>query len=174
MWKCPLNTSSAQKPQLHVTAMAPKKKQLVQLAFDKEHVHPAGLLLVPVLLAAHISPPVRLADLFITMMPPNFYPSELRLFYFFEIQESWLTRVHFAIRWLLSKHSWTACKSFRDFQGLQRSVLARLSAMLGSSRHISLLSEMSKVLRLMSHKMKGLYRDSIYPTSSFIGCQNLF
>lgn len=69
---------------------APKKKQLVQLAFDKEHGHPPGLLLVPVpvLLAAHISPPVRLADLFITMMPPNFYPSELRLFYFFEIQES--------------------------------------------------------------------------------------
>lgn len=156
MWKCPLNTSSAQKPQLHVTAMPTnlehrRRNSLSSYHFDKEHVHPPGLLLVPVpvLLAAHISPPVRLADLFITMMPPNFYPSELRLFYFFEIQESWLTRVHFAIRWLLSKHSWTACKSFRDFQGLQRSVLARLSAMLGSSRHISLLSGMSKVFRLM-------------------------
>lgn len=68
LWKCSLNNSRTKEPQLTAVepyAMPLKKRQLVQEAFDEEHavwngqcralkerVHPHGLLMVPVLLAA--------------------------------------------------------------------------------------------------------------------------
>lgn len=69
---------------------------------------------------------------------------------------------HFACtsRWLPSPYSWRAWKSSRDFQGLQRSILVSLSAMLGSSRHIFSLflsSWKSKVAGVMGVEKWGVY-----------------
>lgn len=168
-----------------------KKRQLVQVAFDEEHavwngqcralkerVHPHGLLRFRFFWQRSISPPVRQADSFNTMMPSHFSPSELRRpFCFFEVQGSRLTRRPFRLHQSLTSVS-VLMKSLKKFQGFSRSAKVNSCKFVCDDRkfpaHLLSFSVIMEVKRSWgngSRKMKGLYRGSLNPKSHFIGCK---
>lgn len=125
-----------------------------------------------------ISPPVRQADSFNTMMPSHFSPSELRRpFCFFEVQGSRLTRRPFRLHQSLTSVS-VLMKSLKKFQGFSRSAKVNSCKFVCDDRkfpaHLlsfSVIMEVQSSWGNGSRKMKGLYRGSFNPKSHFIGCK---
>lgn len=164
-----------------------KKRQLVQVAFEKSMQ--SGMVSVEsskkeftlmafwwfrFFLQRSISPPVRQADSFNTMMPSHFSPSELRRpFCFFEVQGSWLTRRPFRLHQSLTSVS-VLMKSLKKFQGFSRSAKVNSCKFVCDARkfpaHLlsfSVIMEVQSSWGNGSRKMKGLYRGSFKFAVSF-------